>query len=147
MPRSFWGDQAAGCLFFAQSTKRIGFALRGEGALEPGTYGTFGGAIDAAETPIDAVLREIEEEIGDFLFVTELIPLYVFRSDTFRYHNFLAIVPNEFDLDENAPSADENDAIEWVVFRHWPQPLHFGAQALLRNKHALQTIRNIINRN
>ena len=89
----------------------------------------------------------------------QLVPLYIFDSGgeptttlsstgttftaqrsvsrSFRYYNFLAIVPEEFEPDLNW----ENDAARWVEFGDWPAPMHFGLKALLNDPKSVQIMR------
>lgn len=85
----FWGRQAAGCLVFAQETGRWLIAHRSLEVMEPGTWGTWGGAIDPHEEPLDAVLRELQEESGLLgSAILEAVPSFVFRhASGFQYHN------------------------------------------------------------
>ena len=85
-----------------------------------------GGAIDSDEIPKEAAKREVQEEAG-YDGETEMIPLSVFEKGTFKYHNFLAIVDEEFEPKLNWETQD----YKWVDFGDWPQPLHFGLQSLL----------------
>ena len=45
------------------------------------------------------------------------------------YHNFLAIIDNEFEPDLNW----ETQGYEWVDFGDWPSPLHPGLKWLIAN--------------
>ena len=132
----FWGRQAAGCLFLARSTGRLLIAHRSKHVLEPHTWGTWGGAIDPGETPKQGVVREVREEAG-YTGRFKLIPLFVFKhSSGFRYHNFLAVVDDEFE-----PELDwETQGYEWVKFGRWPKPLHPGLKSLLERDDVLQKI-------
>lgn len=131
----FWGAQAAGCIFVAEDTGRIMLAHRSEDVQEPHTWGGFGGAIDNGEDPSESVLREIVEETR-YAGPVNLIPLYVFRSDTFRYYNFLAVVPNEFE-----PILDwENQGYAWVEWGDFPRPLHFGLVKLFSDSNSVEKI-------
>ena len=124
----FWGRQAAGCVFLAQDTGRFCISHRSRAVLEPGTWGTWGGAIDQIENPAEAVRREVAEET-EYTGAMQLIPLLVFRAPTgsFRYYNFLAVVPTEF-----APELNwETQGYTWVPWGQWPSPLHPGMQQLL----------------
>lgn len=133
----YWGDEAAGCIFVAKDTGRILLAQRGEEAEEPGTWGTWGGKIDGDETPKEAVAREVEEETG-YDGIVKIHPLYVFQDGTFKYHNFLVVVPFEFTPQLNW----ENENSVWVEYGKWPEPLHFGLEALLQ--HAGPKIQKVI---
>lgn len=135
----FWGKQGAGCIFLAKDTKRILLPLRSRMVEQPGTWGVWGGAIDPGENPKDAVRREAMEEVG-YRGSIHLFPMYIFKKNSFQYHNFLAIVPREFEPELNW----ETDDFAWVKFGHWPQPLHFGLEYLLQ--HAGDKIEKIIQR-
>jgi len=141
----FWGKEAAGCLFMAKDTKRLLIAHRSDDiriVAEPGSWGTWGGALDPGETPQTAIIREVQEESG-YNKPLQLIPLYVFQAKrdgqvVFQYHNFLAVVPSEF-----IPTLDrETQGYAWVKFGDWPQPLHPGLQTLLADAASVQKIRH-----
>lgn len=130
-----WGAQGAGCIVFAKDTGRVLLPLRSSEVLEPGTWGTFGGAMDGTESPDESALRElIEETLCDPLAVVEMIPshLYEQQDNGFRYHNFIAVVETEFDPILNWESADA----QWFEVGQWPTPLHFGLKAFLNSEQA-----------
>lgn len=126
----FWGARAAGCLVMSRSTGRLLVARRSPMVLEPGTWGTWGGAVPEGETEEASVLRELAEETGCGE-VEALAPLWTFRDGIsgFTYANFLAIVGDEFDPVLNW----ENDLGLWVREGQWPNPLHFGLALLIDN--------------
>ena len=133
----FWGAQGAGCLFFARSTRRFLVAHRSRAVEQPGTWGTWGGAVDRGEDPVAAVKREAHEEAG-YTGHVEVEPLYVFRKNDFRYYNFLLIVDDEFE-----PRLDwENQGFRWVELGEWPTPLHFGMTALLADPASTQKLKS-----
>lgn len=134
----FWGKQGAGCIFLSKDTKRILLPFRSKNVLEPNTWGVWGGAIDKNETPESAVRREVKEEAG-YKGNVEFVKLTVFEKDTFKYHNFLAIVDTEFKPNLNW----ETETYKWVEFGNWPSPLHFGLKYLLDNSG--NKIKTIIN--
>ncbi len=148
--REYWGREAAGCIFIAKDTGRILIGHRNDSSPDPqyglpdqpGTWGTWGGKVDAYETPKDAVEREIAEETGyeeDY----KLAHLYTFRSkdangQDFKYHNYVVLVPFEFMPELNW----ENDTSKWVEYGEWPRPMHFGLEELIR--HAGTKIKKIV---
>ena len=125
----FWGKAGAGCLMVARTTGRILIAKRADWTLDPLTWATWGGAVDHGETPEQAVIREVSEEAGyhGHLSIEEL---YVFRHESgFAYHNFLALVPEEFQPDFNKEICD----CGWFNYGEWPEPLHYGIEAILND--------------
>lgn len=142
----FWGNQGAGCIFMAQTSKRFLLAHRSGAVEQPHTWGIWGGAIDAGEDPAQAALREAEEESG-YTGKIKMIPMYVFNAIkqgkvVFKYFNFLAIVPDEFKPHLNW----ETQSFKWCDFGQWPSPLHFGVQAILKDAHSLQVMNNAISK-
>ena len=133
----FWGRAGAGSLVVAEATGRFLLPKRAEGTLDPHTWATWGGAVDPGETPEEAALRELREEAG-FAGSAALRPLYLFRHESgFRYHNFLAVVGDEFTPDPNWEIAD----FGWFGLDRWPAPLHFGLERILDDAAAARELR------
>jgi 8-oxo-dGTP pyrophosphatase MutT (NUDIX family) len=131
----FFGEQAAGAILMAKTTGRIMLCLRSGSVEQPYTWGNCGGAFHSDERPIDAAKREVYEETGYTGGVT-MVPLFVFKSGTFRYSNFLAIVEDEF-----VPNLGwEADDHVWVDYGDWPSPLHFGMTALFSDSESERVI-------
>ena len=132
----FFGAAGAGCIFLARSTGRILISHRSPDVEQPGTWGTFGGAVNRGEDATTAVRREVSEEAG-YHGQYDLIPLFVFQSGTFRYSNFLAEVEEEF-----TPILDwESQGYIWCDFGDWPEPLHFGLVSLLNDPASVAKIK------
>jgi 8-oxo-dGTP pyrophosphatase MutT (NUDIX family) len=124
----FFGRAGAGCLFMARDTGRFLLAHRSAHVEQPGTFGSWGGAIDEGENPVEAVKREAREEAG-YEGEIHIEPMFVFAKDAFRYYNFLVIVDTEF-----KPVLDwETDGFKWCEFGVWPSPLHFGLLSLFKD--------------
>jgi len=132
----FWGSAGAGCIIMAADTKRILLPKRSEWVQEPGTWGTWGGAIDSGEDPQEAALREVEEEAGYSGGVQKMIHLFRFQSGKFRYDTFLAIVSTEFTPNLNW----ETEQADWFELGDFPQPLHFGLAAVLKDGSAMNKL-------
>jgi 8-oxo-dGTP pyrophosphatase MutT (NUDIX family) len=139
----FWGKAGAGSIIMARTTGKLLIQKRSASVEEPGTWGTWGGAIDQGLNPEDAALREFEQETGKARDdVRDVIPLYIFKHESgFKYYNFLFTVDDEFTPDLNW----EVDGFEWIVYGHWPEPLHFGLEKLIQ--HDGSKIKEIIRKN
>lgn len=133
----FYGKQGAGCVVLAQSTGRLLLAHRSGEVLEPHTWGGWGGAIDEGEDPQESATREVFEEAGYRGEIIAVEPLLVFQKGSFRYHNFLCVVPDEFEPHLNW----ESQGSEWCEIGDWPTPLHPGLKALFADAASMEKIR------
>ncbi|MCH9802155.1 MAG: NUDIX hydrolase [Actinomycetia bacterium] len=128
--REFWGDEAAGAYLVAEDTGRVLLVLRSGHVNEPWTWAAVGGKIDPGETASEALVREVEEELG-YDGPLRLRRIKAFLAGDFVYHNHIGYVPHEF-----APSLNwESDDYAWVEpeeIDDWPD-LHFGVEWLLDN--------------
>lgn len=136
----FYGKQGSGCIVLAADTGRILLAHRSKDVLEPHTWGGWGGAIDAGEDPKESAVREVFEEAGYRGKALAVEPLLVFSKGSFRYHNFLMVVPQEFEPHLNW----ESQGSRWCEFGEWPTPLHPGLKALFSDAHSHDVIEQAI---
>ncbi|MGE0826317.1 MAG: NUDIX hydrolase [Candidatus Binatia bacterium] len=141
----FWGVRGgAGGICLARNTGRLLLAQRSHKVLQPGTWGTIGGAIDHGETPEETLVREVQEELGVQLRETDLHLCYIYRHkrSSFTYHNYTVLVDEEFLPAPNWEVAEH----AWLEFGEWPSPLHFGMKAWLEDSHGERTLRELIHR-
>lgn len=124
----YWGNEAAGCIFIAKDSGRILFAHRSpKNEFEPNTWAGWGGKIDNAESPAQAVEREVEEETGlSGDYKINHVWTYEDPEFGFKYYNYVVVVPHEFTPKLNW----ENDDSKWVEYGNWPTPFHYGMDAL-----------------
>jgi 8-oxo-dGTP pyrophosphatase MutT (NUDIX family) len=115
----------AGALILAADTGRYLVAKRSHLVDHPGTWATWGGAVEPGETPAEAVEREIWEETR-YSGPLDLEELFTAQGPNQAYVNFLAVVPGEFRPKLNW----ETSAYRWVLPGRWPTPLHPGLEAL-----------------
>lgn len=142
--RVFFGERgAAGCLVLSQKTGRLMLGLRSENVQEPSTWGTWGGAIEEGSNPQRTAFDELFEETG-YDGRIRLEPLNVFTSSdgAFSYHNYLAIVEDEY-----APwESHEADGYQWFELGEWPQPAHFGMDHVLADPDVVSKITDFVRR-
>lgn len=115
--------EGVGALIYSKSTNRYLFLLRNK-QRQQNFWGIAGGRIDDGETVIQALVREISEEIGQNYTDKKFIPLETFTSDNekFIYYTFLVTVDEEFVPVLNK----EHRGYCWVELKDHPKPLHPG---------------------
>lgn len=122
----------SGGLFLAKDTQRFLFLLRTQGKTA-GTWGLVGGKKEPLDiTPVDALMREISEEVGKTPSIRKIIPLELFTSNdqNFQYNTYVLIVDKEF-----IPTLNQEHAgFAWCSYSVWPKPLHQGVKNSLNNK-------------
>lgn len=139
----FWGKEGAGAILYSLSKNKFGLGLRSAKVLEPGTLGSFGGAIDGSDSIEETIENELMEEIGYF-YPSTLRSLKIFEQDGFKYHNFIAIIDDShFDPVLNW----ENDSIEWLSLEELqsmkPETLHFGINFILEDAGSVELMKKI----
>jgi 8-oxo-dGTP pyrophosphatase MutT (NUDIX family) len=137
--------EGVGTLIYARSTKRYLFLLRNN-PKHQSTWGIVGGKIDAGETVMQALHREIHEEIGMDFDHQKFIPIETFTSDNerFVYYTFVTCVENEF-----IPTLNhEHRGYCWVEIKDHPKPLHPGVWRTFNFsvvKKKIKTLESILN--
>lgn len=122
----------SGGLFLAKDTKRFLFLLRAQGRTA-GTWGLVGGKKEPADlTLVDALKREITEEVGKIPVIKKIIPLELFVSNDqkFQYNTYVLLTEKEFLPTLN----EEHIGFAWCNYGSWPKPLHQGVKNSFSNK-------------
>jgi 8-oxo-dGTP pyrophosphatase MutT (NUDIX family) len=122
----------SGGLFLAKDTKRFLFLLRTQGKTA-GTWGLVGGKKEPQDkTAVDALNREIEEEIGKGVDIKKIVPLELFVSNDqhFYYNTYVLLVDKEFTPTLN----EEHSGYAWCGYDGWPKPLHQGVKNSFNNR-------------
>ena len=133
-------DTIIGCgaFVFCVNTKRYLFLLRNKGK-NAGTWGIVGGKIEPEESIIDALRREISEELGGSIQHAKILPIekYTGSNQQFIYHTFLIKVEQEFIPDLN----EEHIGYCWVPLESLPKPLHQGIIRICNSESVIQKLK------
>lgn len=128
-----------GALIYSKSTQRYLFLLRNQ-KRHAGSWGLVGGGVENDESPVEALQREIQEEIGVIEF-EKIIPLEKFTSDnnSFEYHTYLITIEKEFVPQLN----DEHRGYAWTSIEDHPKPLHPGVWRTFSFKSVVDKIKTV----
>ena len=133
--------KAVGTTFLSQSTGRILLNLRSGRVKYPHTWSFWGGKMEKNEDPLDALRRELKEEMGFIPPMSELNPLdtYISKDKSFTYYTYVIVTPKEF-----IPTLNhESSGYAWVDITKWPKPLHDGAKITLNNKKNISKLKKL----
>lgn len=128
-----------GALVYSKLTNRYLFLLRNQ-KKHAGSWGLVGGGVNPHETPIDALHREIYEEIGK-IEIAKIIPLEKFTAENknFEYHTYVVIVNDEFVPLLN----DEHRGYAWTSIDDHPKPLHPGVWRTFSFKSVIDKLKTV----
>lgn len=133
-----------GGLFLAKDTKRFLFLQR-TSSKTAGTWSLVGGKKEPTDTTlIDALDREIAEEVSVVPKIKKIIPLELFvsKDNNFQYSTYVLVIDKEF-----IPCLNfEHSAYAWCNLNCWPKPLHQNLKQTLLSKNnriKIQTIYEI----
>jgi 8-oxo-dGTP pyrophosphatase MutT (NUDIX family) len=119
---------AVGGIIVSKTTNRVLTVMRSVKESYPGTWNFCGGKIEFNESPHEALVREIKEELGE-VSINKLIPLhrYQSRSKDFIYDTYIVLVQDEF-----VPILNwENSGFAWTDITTLPMPLHPKTKKML----------------
>lgn len=145
-----WG---AGILPICRKTGKILVQKRGKNIVYPNQWCTFGGKGEEGETKEQAAKREFKEESGYSGSIQKLKLLDTHSRKTFKFYNYLCIVPDEFKVTTINKKTDANhievqDA-KWVDINdvRWglKGEIHFGLKRLMHMRK--KDIERYINQN
>lgn len=131
-----------GALFVSLDTHRILLSIRSPYKTHALSWALFGGMCEYSESPKDALLRELSEEMGFLPDIEKIYPFDTYHSDDnrFVYHSFVCLTETEF-----IPTLNhENCGYCWLDLGQWPRPLHQGIKSSFCSAKSLKRLRLII---
>lgn len=115
--------QSCGALIYSKATNRYLFLLR-NGSRYAGSWALPGGKVEEGERVVEALYREMREELRADLRYNKIVPLETFTSDNYSFIYYTYLIPVE---DEFAPILNEEHCgYCWVPLSAHPRPLHPG---------------------
>lgn len=137
-----WGKKGAGAILYDPFDNTFVLGLRSDIVLEPNTYGTFGGAIDFKEKKIDAIKREINEELGLNIDNFRFKQIHIYKENNFRYSNFLAVSILPIDVNK-INFNNEHSEIRKMKIEDWlkVENLHYGVKNLFNQEYVLSYLK------
>ncbi len=146
-PDVFWGNTAAGILFFCAKKKEFLLGQRSEQVQEPLTWGVFGGACDTEEFSdgrrveippaklFECAVGEVNEELSYFPEEYEVVEKVEYKKNNFSYTTFVLAIPPEEKkaMEKHIRLNWENNATAWKTADAWlkKSDIHFGARYAL----------------
>ena len=93
----FQGVVAVGAVFLSTRTNRVLLQFRNSDKRQKHTWGFWGGIVENNESPYEALIREVEEELGIVPDINKLNPIDVYQSKdrNFMYYSFVAVIEDE----------------------------------------------------
>jgi 8-oxo-dGTP pyrophosphatase MutT (NUDIX family) len=131
----YWGNRAAGAFIYSSETGKILWVRRAKkGVKEPGQWTVVvGGKIDENESPRNAVIREVKEELKfNRPFTISAKPAHTFNDEKedFIYYTFRITVDMEFIPKLNF----EHSEHRWLELGEMPKgKIHFGVKNLIQS--------------
>jgi 8-oxo-dGTP pyrophosphatase MutT (NUDIX family) len=138
--------KGAGVLSFCPKTCRFHLQKRAKGIKDPLTYDYFGGGVDPGENPLEAAVREYQEEGGVTIDEDDLQHLGVYGKAPEQglggYHVFIHITPEEF---EGTPRPGEVESCDWLSLTDlMNKKVHDRVTAVLKDPNVIDFIKDIL---
>lgn len=131
--------RGVGAIILSENTGKVMTVLRSARETYPNTWTFAGGKVEQDETPVDALRRELEEELR-LTKIKKITPLhrYQSRSKDFIYDTFVVLVNKEFAPDLNW----ENSGYAWTSIDSLPNPLHPKARKMISSSRLIKKFKN-----
>lgn len=131
--------KGVGAIIVSEGTGKVMTVLRSSSETHPNTWTFAGGKVEKDEHQIDALKRELKEEL-QLTKIQKIIPLhrYQSRSKDFIYDTFIVLVKDEFVPELN----DENSGYAWTDINWLPGPLHPKTRQMISSSRLIDKFKN-----
>ena len=131
--------RGVGAIIVSAQTGNVMTVLRSSRESHPNTWVFAGGKVEQQETPIEALTRELQEELQLIRF-KKIIPLhrYQSRSNDFVYDTYIVLVNKEFIPELNW----ENSGYAWTDIDSLPSPLHPKTRKMISSSRLITKFKN-----
>lgn len=134
--------KGVGAIIVSEQTGKVMTVLRSPEESYPNTWTFAGGKVEENESPNNALIRELAEEL-QLTKIKKIIPLhrYQSRSNDFVYDTFVVLVSKEFVPELNW----ENAGYAWTSIDSLPSPLHPKARQMISSSRLIKKFKNFYN--
>lgn len=134
--------QGVGGIIVSEQTGNVLTVLRSAQESHPNTWTFAGGKVEQDETCIEALTRELQEEL-QLTKIKKILPLHKYqsRSNDFVYNTFIVLVSKEFIPELNW----ENSGYAWTDIDSLPSPLHPKTRKMISSSRLITKFKNFYN--
>lgn len=134
--------RGVGGIIVSEQTGNVLTVLRSAKESNPNTWTFAGGKLDLDESPVNALIRELEEELK-LTKIKKILPLhrYQSRSEDFVYDTYIVLVSKEFIPELNW----ENSGYAWTTIDSLPNPLHPKTRKMISSARLIKKFKNFYN--
>jgi len=134
--------RGVGAIIVSEQTGNVMTVLRSAHESNPNTWIFAGGKVETDESPVNALVRELDEELKLTKF-KKIIPLhrYQSRSNDFVYDTYIVLVTKEFIPELNW----ENSGYAWTSIDSLPSPLHPKTRKMISSSRLITKFKNFYN--
>jgi 8-oxo-dGTP pyrophosphatase MutT (NUDIX family) len=131
--------KGVGAIIVSEDSGRVMTVLRSPKESHPNTWTFAGGKVDGDESNIEALQRELEEELN-LTEIKKITPLHKYqsRSKDFMYETYLVLVSQEFTPELNW----ENTGYAWTDIENLPGPLHPKTRQMISSSRLVNKFKN-----
>lgn len=131
--------KGVGAIILSEQTGKVMTVLRSPLESYPNTWTFAGGKVEENESSVDALRRELEEEL-QLVDIKKITPLhrYQSRSKDFVYDTYVVLVADEFIPDLNW----ENSGYAWTDINNLPNPMHPKSRKMISSTRLITKFKN-----